>query len=217
VLRLGLPLLLSVFLLLAHGVDVAGQDTTTELFAGDSVRVDGVLIGRVLSVEGTTARVMSREKPRCRAGQAHGEAPVCDPAPMIRRDVDLRYSTVERRMVKGNLNQRTAVGGLVGAAVFGAAGYLIGPSIGFGKVEGCSEINLSDGCTSEDFIPADELDAKQKKADQWKGALFFGVIGGTASAVITRKLSTGWVRFEPTLPAGTGEPWGLTVVLPGVR
>ena len=198
-------------------VDLHAQDSTTELFAGDSVRIDGVLIGRVLGVDGTTASVMSRGKPSCRAGEGYGDAPICDPAPVIRREVDLRVSTVERRMQKGNPNKRTAIGGLLGAAAFGAAGYAIGPSIGFGKVEGCLEASITTGCEQEDVLPADILEANQRKSDQQKGAIFFGILGGTASAIFARKLSSGWVRFEPTFPTQSDEPWGLTVVMPGVR
>lgn len=209
--------LIALVALCALAADARGQDTTAELFAGDSVRVDGVLIGRVLRVEGHTATVTSREKPRCRAGERHGEAPICDPAPVIRRDVDLRYSTVERRLQKRDPNKWTAIGAVVGGAVFAGAGYAIGPSVGFGKVDGCSEISVSQGCSPEDYVPPDELEELQKKQDQRRGALFFGVIGGTASAIFARKFSTGWVRFEPSFPTNEAEGWGVTVVVPGVR
>jgi hypothetical protein len=216
--RTACPLLLCAISLLGSAPHLAGQEATSELFAGDSVRVDGVLVGRVLRVEGSTATVLSREKPKCRAGEGHGDAPICDPAPVIRRDIDLRYSTVERRMQKGNVTKRTAVGGVLGAVAFGALGYVVGPSIGFGKVDGCVPVPGSAiPCDPDDVVPADELEARQKQSDQRRGALFFGVVGGTASAILARKLSTGWVRFEPALPVGEGEPWGLTVVIPGVR
>jgi hypothetical protein len=207
---------LTILVLVSAPRGLHAQNTTGELFAGDSVRVDGVLIGRVIGVDGTTATVISREKPRCRAGQGHGDAPICDPAPVIRREIDLRVSTVERRMEKGNTTTRTLVGGVLGAVAFGAAGYAIGPSIGFGKVEGCLEGSVNP-CDPEDVVSPDELEARQKKSDQRRGAFFFGVVGGTASAILARKLATGWVRFEPSFPAESDGPWGLTVVLPGLR
>ena len=37
------------------------------------------------------------------------------------------------------------------------------------------------------------------------------------AGLLARKLSTGWVRFEPSFPTTGDGPWGLTVVLPGVR
>ena len=203
--------------LFGSALDVHAQSRTTELFAGDSVRVDDVLIGRLLSIDGVIATVLSREKPRCRAGEGYGDPPICDPAPQIRREIDLRVSTLDRRMQKGDPNKRTAVGGLLGAAVFGAAGYAIGPTIGFGKVDGCLEASVSNGCDPADVLPPDVLEANQRKSDQQKGAIFFGVIGGTATAIFARKLSTGWVRFEPTFPTRPDEPWGLTVLMPGVR
>ena len=193
------------------------QSTTSDLFAGDSVRVDGVLIGRVLRVDGHTATVTSREKPKCRAGERHGEAPVCDPAPVIRREIDLRYSTVDRRLQKRNPNTWSAIGAVVGGAAFAGLGYVIGPQVGFGKVDGCPEISVTKGCSEEDYVPPDELEQLQRQSDQRRGAFFFGVIGGTASAIFARKLSTGWVRFEPTFPTSGDEGWGLNVAIPGPR
>mgnify|MGYP001815902512 CR=1 FL=1 len=209
-------LVLAVLALLASTADLHAQDTTDELFAGDSVRVDGVLIGRVIRVEGHTATVTSREKPRCRAGEGYGDAPICDPAPVIRREIDLRYSTVERRLEKRNPNAWTAIGAVVGGAAFAGLGYALGPVVGFGKVDGCPD-PVVPGCSQEDYVPPDELEARQRQQDQRRGAAFFGVLGGTASAIFARKLSTGWVRFEPSFPTTGDGPWGLTVVLPGVR
>jgi hypothetical protein len=210
-------LLVAASAFLCSARDLQAQDVTRDLFAGDSVRVDGVLIGRVIRVEGPIATVTSREKPRCRAGEGHGDAPICDPAPMIRRDIDLRQSTVERRLQKRDPNTWTAIGAVVGGAAFAGLGYAIGPSIGFGKVAGCSEISVTSGCSAEDYVPPDELEQQQKKSDQRRGAAFFGVIGGSAAAIFARKMSTGWVRFEPSFPTTSEEGWGLTVVLPGVR
>jgi hypothetical protein len=208
--------LLAALVLSAFAPDLAAQ-SAGDLLAGDSVRVDGVLIGRVIRVDGTVATVMSREKPRCRAGEMHGDAPICDPAPVIRREIDLSRSTVELRTEKGSRNTRTLVGGLLGAAAFGAAGYLIGPSVGFGKVDGCLVASATTGCLAEDVVPADVLEARQRSADQKKGALFFGVIGGTATAIFARKLSAGWMMLEPVVPMHPDDPWGLRVEFPGVR
>ena len=212
-------LLSGLALLLFAGVaDLDAQGSAaSDLLAGDSVRVDGVLVGRVLRVDGAMATVLSRQKPRCRAGEMHGDAPICDPAPVIRREIDLTRSTVELRTQKGNPTTRTVIGGVLGAAAFGAAGYFIGPSIGFGKVDGCLEASRTTGCLEEDVVPADVLEARQRSSDQQKGAFFFGVIGGTASAIFARKLSSGWVTLTPAVPMEPDEPWGLSVSIPGRR
>ena len=44
--------------------------------------------------------------------------------------------------------------------------------------------------------------------------LFFGVIGGTFTGIMARKLSVGWVRINPTMPVRAEEGWGVTLTLP---
>lgn len=213
--------LAAVSLVLTPGVDLAAQAVNgdaaaqVQLFAGDSVRIDRSLVGRVLSIEGPRMTVVSRGVPRCRAGEMHGDAPLCDPAPLIRREMDLADVTIERRMQKDHLTARTLVGGLIGAAAFGVAGYYIGPEFGFGKVDGCLEVSDTVLCSNP--IERSELARRQKTADQRKGVLFFGVIGGSFVAIMARKLSVGWIEIQPTIPVSSTEPWGLSFEIPTAR
>lgn len=211
---------LSVFLaLLSTGAgQVSAQAESVQLFAGDSIRIDGTTIASVLAIDGNRLVAISRAKPRCRAGERHGEAPICDPAPLIRQDVDLREATIEKRAPKGNVNRRTMVGGVLGGATFAAVGYLVGPYIGFGKVPGweCVEVTNPIGCP-DGPVPRDEYETIQKAQDQKRGAFFFGVIGGSAAAIFARKMSVGWVRIEPVVPVSPAEPWGVNFSLPGLR
>lgn len=197
---------------------VLNAQEAVRLFAGDSIRVDGQIIGRVLSIEGRVMNVVSHEAPRCRAGLMHGDPAICDPAPLVRHTMNLDEVSIERRMRKPHFALRTVVGGLVGAAGFGFAGYVIGPEIGFGRVSGCVAGTTINGCsTGETRYTPEELDARQKRSDQMKGALFFGVIGGSATVVVARKLSNGWVRIEPVVVAGPDESWGLSFSVPTGR
>lgn len=182
------------------------------LFAGDSVRVDGEIVGRILNIEGPTMVVISHEAPRCRAGERHGEAPICDPAPLVRHTLDMGEVTIERRLEQSHFMTRTVVGGILGAGAFGAIGYFIGPEIGFGRVDGCL-INSFSCATGEVRYTQEQIDARQKASDQKRGALFFGVIGGTATAVLVTRLSKGWVRIQPIVAVGN-EPWGLGFSVP---
>lgn len=187
-----------------------------QLFAGDSIRVDGDVVGRILSIEGPTMVVISREAPRCRAGERHGEAPICDPAPLVRHTMNVREVTVEQRIEKPHLMTRTVIGGLVGAGAFGLAGYFIGPELGFGRVDGCLIGATETECAArQGYYTQEQLDARQLASDQQKGAFFFGVIGGTATAVLVNKLSKGWVIIEPVVAVGNEESWGLSVTVPG--
>lgn len=191
---------------------LSAQDTTSELFAGDSIRVDGELVGRVLSIEGQNLTMVSRGKPQCRAGLMHGDAPVCDPAPIRRETMALNDVSVERRMQKGHLTMRTVLGGVLGAAAFGAAGYFIGPSFGFGKIDGCVEVSASQLCSNP--VDQDVLRADQKISDQRRGAFFFGLLGGSFTAIMARKLSVGWVRVAPSVPVAPTDPWSVSFTVP---
>jgi hypothetical protein len=209
----GLALLLSASAVLGQDGDVP-----SELFAGDSIRIDGSLVGRVLSIDGPNLVVVSRGIPTCRAGVMHGDAPICDPAPLIRREMMLESVNIERRTQKGHINIRTIIGGLIGAAAFGAAGYYIGPSFGFGAIDGCVRSpDTSSECDPADAIPADEYTQLQLEADQRRGVLFFGTIGGSFTAILARKLSVGWVHVEPRVPMTRNDPWGVSITIPGVR
>lgn len=196
----------------AQSADVGRQPTN--LFAGDSVRVDGQ-VGRILSIEGSRMTVVSREEPRCRAGQMHGDAPICDPAPLIRNAYDVEQVFIERRSQKSHINARTIVAGLVGGAAFGTVGYFVGPEIGFGKIDGC--VDSSDSsvqCSPANRVERDVFEARQLEADQRRGVIFFGAIGGTLTAILIRKLSVGWVHVEPTYGGVPSSSWDLSVSLP---
>lgn len=186
------------------------------LSAGDSVRIDGDLVGRVLSIDGPRLTVVSRGESRCRAGQMHGDAPICDPAPLLRNEMDLSEVQIERRMQKGNVGTRTLIGGVIGAAAFGAAGYFIGPAVGFGRVDPC--LNTSglsrDQCYTSNGLTAEGQAEKQKQRDQRLGVLFFGAVGATLFAVIGRKTSVGWVHVQPTVPIVPSDPWGVVFRVP---
>ena len=174
--------------------------------------MNGSVIGRVLSVEGNYFTLLSRGKPVCRAGEMHGDAPICDPAPMMRETLALDEVTLERRATKGNPNTWMLGGLVLGGAAFTALGYAIGPSVGFGKVDACTAEETNTFCVNP--VSREERDAQQKARDQKRGALFFGVIGGTFTGIMARKLSVGWVRINPTMPVRAEEGWGVTLTLP---
>ena len=212
--------LLIAFALLAGTGRAEAQDVSmpSALFAGDSVRIDHDLVGRVLSIDGPNLVVVSRGVPRCRAGEMHGDAPICDPAPLIRREMDVSSVLIERRSQKSHINLRTIGGGLLGAAAFGTVGYFLGPEFGFGKIEGCVDTSdTSVQCSPATRIPRDEYEARQLRSDQRKGVLFFGAIGGSLTAILARRMSVGWVEVQPAIPATPEESWGVSISVPGVR
>ena len=210
----GRACVLGIIVLGSSAAGISGQPSsaTGALLAGDSVRVNGAIVGRVLSVEGNTFTLLSRGKPICRAGEMHGEAPICDPAPIQRRTLLFEEVSLERRMEKGNPAIWTLGGGVIGGGVFAALGYFIGPVVGFGKVPGCTAQESNTYCVNP--VSKSELDAQQKERDQSRGAFFFGVVGGTFAAVMARKLSVGWVEFTPTAPLRSNEGWGMYVTVP---
>ena len=197
-------------------VDVHAQSSDQTppegLFAGDSIRVNGSVVGRVLSVDGSVFTLMSRGKPVCRAGEMHGDAPICDPAPMRRETLAFDDVTIERRMTKGNPNAWLLGGALLGGAAFAGLGYVIGPSVGFGKVDACTADETQTFCDNP--VSREEVDAQQEARDQRRGAFFFGLMGGTFTAIMAKKLSTGWVQIHPTLPVDDEDGWGMTFTLP---
>ena len=187
--------------------------------AGISARQE--FVGRIISVEGQMATLMARGQPRCRAGEMIGDAPICDPAPIIRRTIDLSQVSVERRQVKSNQTLRLIGGSLLGGAAFGTLGYAIGPRLGFGKVGGCREITGTSFCTEFQGLTAEEIaertaqqDVDQKVSDQRRGAFFFGLVGATAAGILTKKLSAGWVAVDPIVPVRQSDAWGLEITVP---
>ena len=176
------------------------------------MRVNGSVVGRVLSVEGNYFTLLSRGKPVCRAGEMHGDAPICDPAPLNRETLAINEVVLERRAAKGNATVWTLGGLVLGGAAFSALGYAIGPSVGFGKVDGCTAEETDTYCLNP--LTREELDAQQKQQDQKRGTLFFGAVGGTFATILARKLSVGWVELKPTMPVRPEEGWGMSFTLP---
>lgn len=208
---------LASLFLVASSVDVQGQSdnqaiSPPTLLAGDSVRVNGTVVGRVLSVEGNYFTLISRGKSVCRAGQMHGDAPICDPAPMQRQILALDEVSLERRATKSNQGLWTFGGGVLGTAVFGALGYALGPSVGFGKVDSCTAEGAETYCLNP--VSREQLDAEQTMRDQRRGAFFLGLVGGTLTAIVARKLTVGWVRIDPAVPARAEDGWGMSFTVP---
>lgn len=187
--------------------------------AGSSARQE--FVGRIISVDGRTATLVARGQPRCRAGEMIGDAPICDPAPVIRREIDLSQVAVERRQVKSNATLRVVGGAILGGAALGAVGYLVGPSLGFGKVGGCREVTTTSLCSEFAGLTAEEIaqrtaqqEADQKMSDQRRGAFFFGIVGATAAGILAKKLSAGWVAVDPMVPIGGEEAWRIGINVP---
>lgn len=113
------------------------------------------------------------------------------------------------------------VAGVLGGAVFGTMGYFLGPNLGFGKVGGCTEVTGTCFCSEFEGLSAEEiLEASQQQvadqeiSDQRLGALFFGLLGSTASVMLARQLSVGWVDVRPSFPVDGEQPWGVAFRLP---
>jgi hypothetical protein len=183
------------------------------LTPGDVVRVDHEFVGTLMSISpDATLTVLGEGKPICWPGIGHGDAPRCDPAPPVRRVVDWRGVTVERQLAEQSHIRRTAVGSLIGAAVAVPLGYLTGPGLGYGEIDGCYE-NAS-AVTCGDPIPRTEFEARQRARDQKRGAIFFGAVGATLGAIVARRTANDWIEVRPPV-AGGGEPaWSLGLRLP---
>ena len=224
----------STGILLAGFVSPVLAQGSDELFAGDSVRVaipvlvmgdsEAVesrhLVGSVLKIEGREVTVIARGRSTCTAGLSHGEGPICNLGPLTYHTVVLGEASIQKRQVVGNRTTRTLLGGLAGAAALGAVGYAVGGRLGFDSDGGC-RAGPGFSCDDSDRLPGETaLEAKERRAaeqkasDQRRGALFFGVIGGTLGAMFGRKLSVGWIDISPSVPADPGEPWGLSLHLP---
>ncbi|MEM7416680.1 MAG: hypothetical protein AAF389_14340 [Gemmatimonadota bacterium] len=226
------PVVAAIALLSFSPTSIAAQQDTDQLFSGDSVRVfvnaevDGItlteeFIGRIVSLDGSTANLVRRGQPTCRASLDHGAPPICDPAPLIRRTFDLSDATVQRRQQKGNLPLRMVIAGVAGGAAVGAIGYAVGPSLGFGKVGGCREPTGTRLCSAFAGLGPEELRAAQAEqerqqtiSDQRRGAFFFGLVGASAGIILIRKLSVGWVDVNPVFPTAPADGWGINARVP---
>lgn len=199
--------------LLLPAAPVAAQNggDAGELAPGEVVRIDGDVVGTLMAIDDARLTILTEGKPRCWPGISHGEAPRCDPAPSVRQVVDWRTSTVERHDGERSYARRTIVGFLVGVAVGAPAGWLTGPALGYGGIDACVQ-ETTNFCA--DPIPRAEADAQQRSQDQRRGALFFGVIGGTAGAIIARRLADEWVEVRPPASLRSDDPWSVAVRLP---
>ena len=179
--------------------------TVDDLNAGDSIRVDGVLTGRVLSNVNGMLVLVGRAAPKCTTGVHIGEAPVCDPAPSERHELDPHVVSVERwepgRSSLFKMIGAVLVGGTGGALL----GRAIGPALGLGKVDGCVNITGDLHCTN----PRDDFEEAQLASDLQRGTIFGGILGATISAVVAKKLINNWVAVAP--PRGDGVDSGWTV------
>ena len=202
---------LALSVALAGGAE--GQSTSeSELTPGDVVRVDRDFVGTLMSIEDeSTLTVLGEGERRCYPGQAHGEGPRCDPAPSIRRVVDWNGAIIERQLADVGHTRRTLLGALVGGGVLAPIGYLSGPSLGYGRVEGCTASTRGGFCANP--ITAEELESRQRSRDQLRGALFFGVVGATMGALVARTTADEWVEVRPPASAREGG-WSLALRLP---
>ena len=87
-----------------------------------------------------------------------------------------------------------------------------GPSVGFGKVDSCTAEGTDTYCLNP--VSREQLDAEQTMRDQRRGAFFFGLVGGTFTAIMARKFTVGWVRIDPTVPARAEDGWGMSFTVP---
>lgn len=210
--RLRLPTLRSLGLgalsLAVLGAHVSAQ-SETGVAIGDTVRIDGEFVGRITSMQSSVATVLGQGEARCTAPTRHGEAPVCDPPPMVRNTYDLSTVSVERPSTGGK-TKRLIIAGVLGGAVGAVVGRSVGPSIGFGQVYECVVVYGRETCSNREFTSPEV----QRASDQKRGALYFGVITGTVAVIVANKLSNDWVRVEPVVPVRAEGGWGVALTLP---
>jgi len=196
---------------LAPAIALGQAESEGVLTPGDVVRLDRDFVGTLMSIEGaTTLTVIGEGKQRCYPGQAHGEGPRCDPAPSIRRVIDWHGTTVERQLVEARHTKRTVVGALIGSGIMAPIGYLTGPSLGYGKVEGCTSGAV---LSCADPTPPDVLERRQRARDRLRGSLLFGVVGATMGALVARATVEEWVVVRPPSASGQGA-WSLSLRFP---
>lgn len=196
---------------LTPAATVAAQNGGDDLTPGEVVRIDRETVGTLMAIEEARLTILTEGKQRCWPGISHGEGPRCDPAPSIRQVVDWRTSTVERQDTEQSFTLRTIVGFLAGAAAGAPIGYLTGPSLGYGGISGCAD-DMAVRC--DDPLPRAEYDARQRSQDQRRGALFFGVIGGTAGAIVARRLADEWVEVHPPASLMGDGSWTVGLRVP---
>jgi hypothetical protein len=200
------------FIALCGRTPVLAQSESA-LTPGDVVRVDHEFVGTLMSISpDATLTVLGEGKPICWPGIGHGDAPRCDPAPSVRRIVDWRGVTVERQLVEQSHTRRTVVGFLIGAAVAVPFGYLTGPGLGYGEIDGCYENTSANACDNP--IPRTEFEARQRAQDRKRGAIFFGAVGATVGAMVARRTANEWIEVRPPVAGGGESAWSLGLRLP---
>lgn len=197
--------------LLGGAAPLLGQSDDA-LNPGDVVRVDHEFVGTLMSIDaGRTLTLLGEGKPTCWPGIGHGEGPRCDPAPVVRRVVEWHGATIERQLVEIPYLRRTIVGGLLGAIALAPVGYLTGPTLGYGKLQGCVEVTLTQVCDNP--ISREDFDTRQRARDQRRGTAAFAVLGASIGAIVARKTIDEWVVIEPPGLADEGA-WSLSLRVP---
>lgn len=189
------------------------EEAPSALTPGDVVRIDGEFVGTVMEInDGDVFAVLGEGEPRCRASEYHGERPICDPAPVVRRVIDWNESRVELELPDTPFMRRTLIGGVIGAAVMAPVGYYTGPLLGYGKIDACVEVSDSRLCS--DPIPREDFDRMQKSQDQRRG-MFAGIlVGATVGAILAKSSVDQWIDVYPPGTSPVGEAWSVEARLP---
>jgi len=182
----------------------------TDLEVGETVRVDGAFVGRVVAVEDTDLTVFGQGPPTCTAGIYHGESAICTSAPMERQTVDMSVVTVERAVTGAGRTRGLLVGAVVGGVAGAGAGYAIGPVLGFGRLSTCVDRNGLETCSYVNTPPD-----VQRSSDQWRGTVFLGFVGATIGALLANALVDDWITVRPPgRAAGDDAGWSFELAVP---
>jgi len=119
---------------------------------------------------------------------------------------------LERQLVELSYTKRTLVGFLIGAVALAPVGYATGPSLGYGKVDGCIDIALTPACT--DPLPPEEFERRQRAQDQKRGAFAGALLGGSVGAIVARKTANEWIEVRPPGLSANEGGWTVGVRLP---
>jgi len=181
-----------------------------DLEVGETVRVNGEFVGRVVAVEETDLTVFGQGRPTCTAGIYHGESAICTSAPMEQLTVDLSVVTVEREITGAGRTKGLLLGAIVGGVAGAGTGYVIGPVIGFGRLSTCVDRNGLETCSYVNTPPD-----VQRSSDQWRGTVFLGFVGATVGALLANALVDDWITVRPAArSAGGSSGWSFELALP---
>jgi len=187
----------------------ARAQSTDGLEVGETVRINGDFVGRVVAVDVPDLTVFGQGEPTCTAGIYHGEAAICSPAPMEQQTVDMTAVTVERAVTDAGRTRALLIGAVIGGVVGAGAGYAIGPVLGFGRLSTCVETNGLETCSSANTPPE-----VQRASDQWRGTAFLGFVGATVGGLLANALSDEWVTVRAAPGSGDDPAWGVALSLP---